>query len=153
MKSKYVNLSALHYRVWLSNALPRRLWGSDLLLTVTILLSFFLFVWVFVCLFVFVFQHRVSLYSPGCPGTHFVDQASLKLRNPLASASWVLGLKACSTTPSHCYHPNYQEWGLFYSWCLVGVWMNNEWMSDLYPLMYMHVLSVVFYLFSKSSTQ
>jgi hypothetical protein len=34
-----------------------------------------------------VFQDRVSLYSPGCPGTHFVDQAGLELRNPPASAS------------------------------------------------------------------
>jgi hypothetical protein len=50
----------------------------------------------FVCLFVFL--DRVSLYSPGCPGTHFVDQASLELRNPPASASQVLGLKACTTT-------------------------------------------------------
>jgi hypothetical protein len=47
-----------------------------------------------------VFRDRVSLYSPGCPGTHFVDQAGLKLRNPSASASWGLGLKACATTPS-----------------------------------------------------
>jgi hypothetical protein len=41
-----------------------------------------------VCLFVclFVFQDRVSLYSPGCPGTHFVDQAGLELRNLPASA-------------------------------------------------------------------
>jgi hypothetical protein len=54
----------------------------------------------FVCLFFFlVFRDRVSLYSPGCPGTHFVDQASLELRNPPASASRVLGLKACATTP------------------------------------------------------
>jgi hypothetical protein len=49
----------------------------------------------FVCLFgVFCFlffQDRVSLYSPGCPGTHFVDQAGLELRNPPASASQVLG--------------------------------------------------------------
>jgi hypothetical protein len=36
----------------------------------------------------FVFQDRVSLYSPGCPGNHFVDQAGLELRNPPASASW-----------------------------------------------------------------
>jgi hypothetical protein len=50
------------------------------------------------CLFVFVFQDRVSLYSPGCPGTHFVDQAGLKLRNPPASASQVLRLKVCATT-------------------------------------------------------
>jgi hypothetical protein len=46
-----------------------------------------------------VFPDRVSLCSPGCPGTHFVDQAGLKLRNPPASASRVLGLKACATTP------------------------------------------------------
>jgi hypothetical protein len=61
--------------------------------------SFFLFVCFFVCLFVFVFQDRVSLYSPGCPGTHFVVQAGLELRNLSASASRVLGLKACATTP------------------------------------------------------
>ncbi|GAB1296923.1 Acyl-Coenzyme A-binding domain-containing 4 [Apodemus speciosus] len=35
----------------------------------------------------------VSLCSPGCPGTHSVDQAGLELRNPPASASRVLGLK------------------------------------------------------------
>ena len=34
---------------------------------------FYLFVCLFVCLFVF--RDRVSLCSPGCPGTHFVDQA------------------------------------------------------------------------------
>jgi hypothetical protein len=49
----------------------------------------------FVC-FLF-FWDRVSLYSPGCPGTHFVDQAGLEFRNPPASASRVLGLKACAT--------------------------------------------------------
>ncbi|GAB1293554.1 Carboxylesterase 4A [Apodemus speciosus] len=37
---------------------------------------------------------RVSLYSPGCPGTHSVDQTGLELRNLPASASQVLGLKA-----------------------------------------------------------
>jgi hypothetical protein len=49
--------------------------------------------------FVLFFRDRVSLYSPTCPGTHFVDQASLELRNPPASASRVLGVKACATTP------------------------------------------------------
>jgi hypothetical protein len=39
-------------------------------------------------------RDRASLYSSGCPGTHFVDQAGLELRNPPASASHVLGLKA-----------------------------------------------------------
>jgi hypothetical protein len=53
-----------------------------------------------VCLFVFmVFRDRVSLYSSGCPGTHFVDQPGLELRNPPASASRVLGSKACATMP------------------------------------------------------
>jgi hypothetical protein len=65
------------------------------------LLSFLVFVFCFV-LFLFVclffFQDKVSLCSPGCPGTHSVDKASLELRNPPASASQVLGLKACATT-------------------------------------------------------
>jgi hypothetical protein len=47
---------------------------------------------------VLVFRDRVSLYSPGCPGTHFVDQAGLELRNPPASASQVMELKAHTTT-------------------------------------------------------
>ena len=46
--------------------------------------------------FVF-FQDRVSLYSPGCPGTHSVDQAGFELRNLPASASQELGLKVCAT--------------------------------------------------------
>jgi hypothetical protein len=58
--------------------------------------QYFLFVW-FGLVFVF-FQDRVSLCSPGCPGTLFVDQAGLELRNPSASASQVPGLKACATT-------------------------------------------------------
>jgi hypothetical protein len=58
--------------------------------------AFFLFCFVLFC---FVFRDRVSLYSPGCPGTHSVDQAGLELRNPPASASRVMGLKACATLP------------------------------------------------------
>jgi hypothetical protein len=38
-----------------------------------------------------VYWDRVSLCSPGCPGTHSVDQAGLELRNLPASASQVLG--------------------------------------------------------------
>ena len=41
----------------------------------------------FVC-----FWYMVSLCSLGCPGTNSVDQVGLKI----ASASWVLGLKACA---------------------------------------------------------
>jgi hypothetical protein len=59
----------------------------------------FVFLWVLGVLFCFVFWDRVSLCSPGCPGTHFVDQAGLELRNLPASASRVLGLKACATMP------------------------------------------------------
>ena len=57
--------------------------------------KFFLFV--FFLFFVLVFRDRVSFYSSGYPGAHFVDQAGL--RNLPASASRVLGLKACATTP------------------------------------------------------
>ena len=60
-----------------------------------------LHIWVFCFVlfcFCFCFRVRVSLYSPGCPGTHSVDQAGLELRNLPASASQVLGLKVCTTT-------------------------------------------------------
>ncbi|GAB1302313.1 Endoplasmic reticulum metallopeptidase 1 [Apodemus speciosus] len=43
----------------------------------------------------------VSLCSPDWPGTHSVDQAGLELRNPPASASQVLGLRACAATAQH----------------------------------------------------
>ena len=49
----------------------------------------------FVC---FIFQDRISQCSLGCPWTSSVDQAGLELRNLPASASQVLGLKACATT-------------------------------------------------------
>jgi hypothetical protein len=75
------------------------------------ILGFFLFVcflvflFCFVCLF-FVFQDRVSLCSLGCLGTYFVDQAGL--RKTPASASRVLGLKACTTTPGFfCFGEDY----------------------------------------------
>ena len=61
------------------------------------LFDFFFCLFVFV--FCFVFQGRVSLYSPGCPGPHSVDQAGLEFRNLPSSASQVLGLKAWATLP------------------------------------------------------
>jgi hypothetical protein len=65
--------------------MPALLWGKRD--------SLFLF-----CFLFLFFQDKVSLCSPGCPGTHSVDQAILELRNPPASASQVLGLKVCATT-------------------------------------------------------
>jgi len=57
--------------------------------------------------------------QPGCPGIHFVDQASLELRDSPISASSVLGLKAWATA----------AW-LFPSLCmaftgLIGSWLKN----------------------------
>jgi hypothetical protein len=49
--------------------------------------------------FFFGFIKTGFLCSPGCPETHFVDQAGLELRNLPASASQVLGLKVCTTMP------------------------------------------------------
>jgi hypothetical protein len=57
--------------------------------------------WLHWLFFFFFPRDRVSLCSPGCPGTHSVDQAGLELRNLPASASQVLGLKACATTPGY----------------------------------------------------
>ena len=49
----------------------------------------------FVCFVFLFFRGRLSLYSPGCPGPPFVDQAGLKLRNLPASAFQVMGLNVC----------------------------------------------------------
>jgi hypothetical protein len=63
----------------------------------------YIFIYYYYCYYILIFRDRVSLYSPGCLGTHFVDQAGLELRNLPASASQVLGLKACATTPGFIY--------------------------------------------------
>jgi hypothetical protein len=73
--------------------------------------SLFLFVCFLFFVFLF-FETGFLCCSPGCPGTHFIDQAGLELRNLPASASRVLGLKACATptptpppaTSSNLYH-------------------------------------------------
>jgi hypothetical protein len=70
---------------WSSREFQSRL-GTELLFVVVVVVL------------VLVFQVRVSLCSPGYPGTHFVDQTGLELRNLPASASQVLGLKVCTTT-------------------------------------------------------
>jgi hypothetical protein len=70
---------------------------------IILLISKFYSEGIFVGFFFFSFQDRVSLYSSGCPETHSVDQAGLELRNPPASASQVLGLKAYATTARLVY--------------------------------------------------
>jgi hypothetical protein len=77
-------------------------------LTILIINLFFYF-------YFFVFWDRVSLCSAGCPRTHFVDQASLELRNPPASTYQVLGLKACATMPGFLWL-NLMEWRHFLNW-------------------------------------
>jgi hypothetical protein len=81
----------------------------------TLVFCFFggvLFCFVF-CLFVFCFCFYetgfLCIDSPGCPGIHFVDQAGLELKNLPASASRVLGLKACATNlaQANSYEGNY----------------------------------------------
>jgi hypothetical protein len=59
----------------------------------------YLFIYLFFFLVFWFFRDRVSLYSLGYPEIHFVDQDGLELRNLPASASRVLGLKVCTTTP------------------------------------------------------
>ena len=51
----------------------------------------------FFVLFCF-FRDRVSMYSPGCPGTHSVDQAGLNSETHLPLPPRVLGLQVCATT-------------------------------------------------------
>jgi hypothetical protein len=57
------------------------------------------------------FETGFLCVDPGCPGTHSVDQDGLELRNPPASASRVLGLKVCATTPGF-----FVFWGFFVGW-------------------------------------
>jgi hypothetical protein len=72
-------------------------------------------IWVFACLFVCLFFETWFLCSAGCPGTHSVDQADLKIRDPPASASQVLGLKVCVTNPARfIFFPIYDSFSCMY---------------------------------------
>jgi hypothetical protein len=86
--------------------------------------------------FFLVFQDRVFLCSPGCPGAHSVDQAGLEIRNPPASDSRVLGLKARVTT-AQLYFISISQMcrthGLL--WYLSGYYNNLiRWLILLFPL-------------------
>jgi hypothetical protein len=82
-----------------------RLWTSSLsllaILTVYFALNFsILFIYLFIYLFnLFIFGFLRQGVQPWLtPETHSVYEAGLELRNPPASDSQVLGLKACTTT-------------------------------------------------------
>jgi hypothetical protein len=47
---------------------------------------------------IYFFETKFLCVTLACPVTHSVDQGGLELRNPPASASQMLGLKACATT-------------------------------------------------------
>jgi hypothetical protein len=83
-------------------------------LNATLFLFFSLLFSVLFCLVCFLlFRDRVSLCSPSCPGTHSLDQAGLKLRNLPASASRVLGLKACTTMPGTLFFLIFKKYYYF----------------------------------------
>jgi hypothetical protein len=50
--------------------------------------------------FVFLLRFKVSPCSPDWPDPGYIDKAGLDLRDPPASVSQILGLKAHATTPS-----------------------------------------------------
>jgi hypothetical protein len=92
----------------------------------TVFLSFFFF---FVFFFGFI-QDRVSLYSPGCPGTHSLDEAGLQLRDselrvPPVSASQVLGLKAYATTAQHYSFPQYPSLLSFFIYKTAALFLSE----------------------------
>jgi hypothetical protein len=79
-------------------------------------------------LFCFVlFWDRVSLCSSGCPGTHSVNQAGLRLRDLPASAfsSQVLGLKACATTAQ--WGHQISLWMVVSHHVVAGIWTQDLW--------------------------
>jgi hypothetical protein len=73
--------------------------------------SFFLF---FFSFFFFLHRDRVSLCSPGCPGTHSVDQAGLELRNPPASASECYPLPPPSCAFKKIFFEGFILWTFFF---------------------------------------
>jgi hypothetical protein len=70
-------------------------WENSLMSHITGSCFLFFVCWFWFC---FVFLRQPSSEYPCCPGTHSVDQADLRLREPPVFASWVLGLKVCAMT-------------------------------------------------------
>jgi hypothetical protein len=89
--------------ILLNNTLKKVLYLETRKLKFKHFLGFFLFVFLLVLVFLFFvfcfFQDRFLCVALAVLAVdQAVDQAGLELRNPPASASQVLGLKACTTT-------------------------------------------------------
>jgi hypothetical protein len=69
-------------------------------------ISIYLYIYISIYIYILFAWGRVSLCSPGCPGIHSVDEAG-DLRNSPASASQLLGLKACAPLPGHTVYFDY----------------------------------------------
>jgi hypothetical protein len=93
------------------------------------------------CLFLFL--KHVSLCSPGYQGTHSVDQVGLELREPPASASRVLGLKACTTTFTFLNLP-YRRVKFHGPWLLTSVCSRPR--SKVCLLWFLHMRKLKWYI-------
>lgn len=56
-------------------------------------------IYIYICIDTHIHILNVSPSSSGWARTHYVDQASLEVRDSSASASQMVGLKACTTMP------------------------------------------------------
>lgn len=85
--------------IWVQGIELHILSRPGLLYLLSLFSLFFLFLFYFIYL---VFQDRVSLYNPSCSGACFLaleTRLALNSRDLPVSASWVLRLKGCATTP------------------------------------------------------
>ena len=99
---------------------------------------------IFCFVLLLVFQDRVSLHSPGCPGTFCAQEVGLELRDLPASASWVMGLNVCTTNSWLNYEINklfsspifwnFQEW--FDDDCRTTILMWNRHLINIKLLFY-----------------
>jgi hypothetical protein len=82
-----------------------------------LLLSLFLFIYIFLFYYLGVGKtvFFFFLHSSGCPGIHSVDQGGLELRDLSASASQVLGSKACTTIT----WPTFPNFNILFPWDLI----------------------------------
>jgi hypothetical protein len=71
--------------------------------------------------------------SPVCPRTHSVDQAGLKFRDLLASASPMPGFKGM------LYHHPARKMLLLSCWILLLIIEENEWVDAAAPAAFMKV--------------